>query len=44
VHICYLRPEIARLDELLDVLVSCRATLNARDHEGRTFVDRALTV
>ena len=38
----YLHPDIARLEEMIQVLVTHGADLNARDNDGRTLLDRAL--
>jgi ankyrin repeat protein len=38
----YLHPEMARLEEMLRILVVHGATLNAQNGDGRTLLDRAL--
>ena len=38
----YLHTDIARLEEMIQVLVAHGADLNARDKDGRTLLDRAL--
>ena len=38
----YLHPEMTRLEELIQLLASHGADLNARGRDGRTLVDRAL--
>lgn len=38
----YLHPQMARLDEMLRLLLSHGTDLNARNREGRTALDRAL--
>jgi ankyrin repeat protein len=38
----YLHPELARLDEMIEVLVAHGADFNARNTAGKTLLDRAL--
>jgi ankyrin repeat protein len=38
----YLHPELARLEEMLGVLVTSGVTLNTRNGDGKTVLDRAL--
>ena len=40
--VSYLHPEMTRLDEMIQLLVSRGADINARSHDGRTLIDRAL--
>lgn len=39
--VCFLNPEMARLDEMIGLLVTHGADLNARDKAGKTLLDRA---
>ena len=38
----YLHPELTRLEDLIEVLTAHGASLNARNHKGKTLLDRAL--
>jgi ankyrin repeat protein len=40
--VCYLHPELSRLEEMLELLTAHGANINARNKEGRTPLDRAL--
>jgi ankyrin repeat protein len=40
--VCYLHPEVPRLDEMIRLLVARGANLDARNKAGRTLLDRAI--
>ncbi len=40
--VCYLHPELSRLEEMLELLVGHGADVNAQNKEGKTPLDRAL--
>ena len=40
--VCYLHAELARLEEMIRLLVAHGANLNARNKDGKTLLDRAL--
>ena len=40
--VCYLHPELPRLDEMIQLLVAHGANLDARNNAGKTLLDRAI--